>query len=450
MNLSIHIRLLLAASLVLTAFLGLTGVALDKAFRSSAEKALRESLQASVYALLAAAGEDDQGRLTMPEIVSDPRFNLPDSGFYAEVHSPDISFDWRSASAVGRHLNIGEPSVEPGERRFSRVRSANGGEVVALSFGVSWEDFDGVETQYVLSVVEDIQPHQVQITTFRNTLFYWLGGAALVLLLAQGGVLRWGLFPLRKVSDELSDIESGGSDQLKGVYPQELTGLTDNINSLIRQAQSRQQRYRDSLGDLAHSLKTPLAILQGMAELPETGDRNESRQLAEQVYRMNQIVSHQLQRAAASGRSTLALSTPVGVAVERIAITLSKVYLEKGIRWELDLPDDLGFPGDEGDLMEFMGNLMDNAWKYGSQRVRISGLATGDGIELHVEDDGAGIPQAQAESVLQRGRRMDEQQPGQGIGLAVVSDIISAYGGELIVGKSVLGGADLVALIPNH
>lgn len=137
MNLSIHFRLLLAASLVLTAFLGLTGVALDKAFRSSAEKALRESLQASVYALLAAAGEDDQGRLTMPEILSDPRFNLPDSGFYAEVHSPDISFDWRSASAVGRHLDIGEASVEPGGRRFSQVSSGNGGEVVALSFGVS-------------------------------------------------------------------------------------------------------------------------------------------------------------------------------------------------------------------------------------------------------------------------------------------------------------------------
>jgi len=445
---SIHLRLLLAASLVLSAFLGLTGLSLDKAFRYAAEESLKAKLQSSVYALLAAAVEDKQGRLTLPENLTDPRFNLPDSGLYAQVSGPRVGYRWHSASSVGRSLDFLQ-WVGAGQSHFQLYHSKTLGRLMTLNFGVVWEDYAGHEIPYVLAVAESLQPQLEQVAAFRNTLFTWLGGAAALLLLVQGWVLSWGLRPLRTVAEELHAIESGRSDRLSGDYPRELKGLTHNINSLIRHAQARQQRYRDGLSDLAHSLKTPLAILQGLAE--RVGyDATESRHtLTEQVARMNQIVSHQLQRAVASGRTAWIKTLPVRPAVERIARTLHKVYVDKGIAWEVKIADGMGFQGDEGDLMEVLGNLMDNAWKYGRTRVRISGRSSDQAMELHIEDDGRGIPPDQAAEVLERGHRMDQQQPGQGIGLTVANEIISAYAGELKFGQSDLGGADVTIIISN-
>lgn len=448
-RLSIHQRLLLAASLVLTAFLGLTGLALDKAFRSAAEEALQARLYSSVYALLAAAEEGKEGVLTMPPVLTDPRFNRPDSGLYARVDGQQTGYRWQSGSGLGRGLDFAR-QVTPGASKIERVQLPGGEAVLSLSFGVVWEDFNGRELEYILAVAEDLKPQLEQIAAFRNSLLLWLGGAAVLLLLAQGLVLRWGLTPLRQVAEALTEIESGRSEQLQGHYPRELSPLTSNINSLIRHARARQQRYRDSLGDLAHSLKTPLAILQAMADQSEPVERDKQRQLSEQVRHMNQIIGHQLQRAAASGRTSLTHNIPVRPVVERLANTLNKVYAAKGVVWQIDIADKVGFQGDEGDLMELLGNLMENACKYGHGQVRVDG-EIGDGICLRVADDGPGIPPAQAEDVLQRGHRADQQQPGQGIGLAVVVDILKAYGGSLKIDRSVeLGGAMMSIRLPAH
>ncbi len=446
-RLSIHQRLLLAASLVLSAFLGLTGLALDKAFRSAAEEGLQARLFSSVYALLAAAEDGEGGVLSMPTALTDPRFNRPDSGLYARVDSRQTGYHWQSGSGVGRGLDFAR-TVSPGQSRFGRVELSGGEAVMSLSFGVVWEDFQGHELHYTLAVAEDLRPQLEQIGAFRNTLLLWLGGAAVLLLLAQGLVLRWGLTPLRQVAEALIEIESGRSEQLQGSYPRELSPLTSNINSLINHARARQQRYRDSLGDLAHSLKTPLAILQGLADQQAPLEQEAQRLLSEQVQRMNQIVGHQLQRAAASGRTTLIRSLPVKPAVERLAGTLSKVYADKRPDWRLDIPEQAGFPGDEGDLMELLGNLMENACKYGRGHIRVEGRCD-DGLSLSVADDGPGIPPSQVEEVLKRGHRADQQQPGQGIGLAVVMDILNAYGGRLEIGSSdELGGTKITLHLP--
>ncbi|MEW8585397.1 MAG: HAMP domain-containing protein, partial [Candidatus Thiodiazotropha sp.] len=255
-TLSIHQRLLLAASLVLSAFLGFTGLALDKAFRSASEEAFQARLYSSVYALLAAAEEDQAGGLRMPDLLTDPRFNRPDSGRYAQVRDRSGDYLWQSPSSLGRDLGLIRDR-QPGESKIERFKLDDSA-AMGLSFGVAWEDFQGRELHYVLTVVEDLKPLQEQVAAFRDTLFLWLGGAALLLLMVQGWVLRWGLRPLREVAQALTEIESGSADQLQGDYPKELNRLTSNLNSLIRHAQARQQRYRDSLGDLAHSLKTPL------------------------------------------------------------------------------------------------------------------------------------------------------------------------------------------------
>lgn len=446
-RLSIHQRLLLAASLVLTAFLGLTGFALDKAFRSSAQEALQARLYSSVYALLAAAEEGEEGVLSMPPVLTDPRFNRPDSGLYAQVHGRQTGYRWQSGSGLGRELDLVQ-MMAPGESRVERSLVRGAEAVMSLNFGVVWEDFNGRELAYTLMVAEDLRPHLEQITAFRNTLMLWLGGAALLLLLAQGLVLRWGLTPLRQVTGALKEIESGRAEQLEGRFPRELSPLTSNINSLIRHAQARQQRYRDSLGDLAHSLKTPLAILQGLADRHDPMGQEEQHSMGEQVQRMNQIVGHQLQRAAASGGGSLSRVLPLRKMVDRLAGSLSKVYAEKGVEWLIEIPGTVHFKGDEGDLMELLGNLMDNACKYGRGRVRLAAELK-KGLLLKVADDGPGIPPDQASQVLQRGHRVDQQLPGQGIGLAVAMDILKAYGGRLQIGRSEqLGGAEMTLHLP--
>jgi two-component system sensor histidine kinase PhoQ len=448
-RLSIHQRLLIAASLVLTAFLGLTGLALDKAFRSSTSEALQARLYSSVYALLAAAEEGEDGVLTMPSVLTNPRFNRPDSGLYARVEGMQTGYRWQSVSGVGRGLDFSR-RVSPGESQMERVEFINGEAVMSLSFGVVWEDFKGRELEYTLTVAEDLKPQLQQIAAFRNTLMLWLGGAALLLLMAQGLVLRWGLTPLRQVAEALTEIESGRSDELQGSYPRELSPLTSNLNSLIRHGRARQQRYRDSLGDLAHSLKTPLAILQGLADQGDSEGVRDHGLLNEQVQRMNQIVGHQLQRAAASGRSSLTLTLPVRKVVRRLAGTLSKVYAERGIEWQIEIPETASFKGDEGDLMELLGNLMENACKYGAGQICIAAEMDGEALQLMLADNGPGIPPDQVQEVLKRGHRVDQRQPGQGIGLAVAMDILNAYGGELEIGRSAaLGGAEVRLYLPS-
>jgi two-component system sensor histidine kinase PhoQ len=444
MNLSLHVRLLLAASLVLSGFLGLTGAALDRAFRDSSEQALQAQLLGHVYGLLAAADEDPQGGLKIPPLLTDPRFNQPGSGYYARVDALGQGLLWRSPSTTGSNYEFARPQA-PGAYEFHRGPDRSGrGERYAISFGVAWEFFDGHEQRYTFSVAQNLGPFMEQQAGFRRTLWFWLGGAAVLLLLVQGAVLGWGLRPLRRVAAELRTVQAGERERLEGTYPRELRGLTVNINSLIHHAQAQQARYRHSMDDLAHSLKNPLAVLQAAAEAAPLDAQQLAATLAEQVTHMSGIVQHQLARAASSGRTTLVRPLAVAPIAERIGRSLHKVYRDKAVAFEMEIPEEVAFPAEEGDLMELLGNLMDNAWKFCRSRVQMAaGVEPRRGLWIRIQDDGPGIPKDSVTQVLQRGRRADQTKPGQGIGLAVADELIRLYGGTLEIGRSELGGADM-------
>jgi two-component system sensor histidine kinase PhoQ len=447
---SLHGRLLLAATLTLTGFLGATGAALYNAFRDSAEAGLRERLLGYAYALLAAADEDRDGRLLLPRALPDPRFSNPESGVYALVRSTDGRFAWRSPSLTGRDGDFLRPQP-PGTQAY-HDQTLGELQVQVINFGIAWEDYLGSARHYTLAVASDTAPLLAEVAGFRSALWTWLGGLALALLLAQALILRWGLAPLRRVAADLRRIEAGRADRLEGAYPRELRGLTASLNALIASSQASQQRYRNSLGDLAHSLKTPLAILRNAAD----GDppRDFRATVSEQVQRMDGIVQHQLRRAAAAGPGGLGRALPVAPQAERLARSLAKVYRDKALSLEQALDPGARFFGDEGDLLEVLGNLMDNACKYGRSRLRITAAplaAPGSGragLLLRVEDDGPGIDPARAPEVLQRGRRMDQSMPGQGLGLSVAADIVAVYGGQIGIGSSALGGAALEVRFP--
>jgi two-component system, OmpR family, sensor histidine kinase PhoQ len=447
---SLQTRLVVAGSLVLAAFLGLTGFALDRAYRDSAETATIDKLKGQVYALLGAADVDSRGGLRLPQSLPDPRLSEPDSGLYAQVQGENGTYNWQSPSMVGRKQAKIEPTPA-GEWQFRKFGSPV--EMFILSFGVLWEDNSGIEQAYTLMVSQSTDSMLSQVESFRFTMFLWLGGSALILLLAQALVLRWGLTPLRQVATDLKRIEAGEAEALEGEYPQELLGLTQNINSLIGHGRASQKRYRNSLGDLAHSLKTPLAVLQGAMESRAEAALREA--VKEQLPRMDQIVRYQLQRASASGRSDVARAQQVAPVVTKIINTLQKVYRDKAVVCTQDLDDEARFYGDQGDLMEFTGNLLENAFKYcnGSVLVRVASQGAEPGIrsslQITIGDDGTGIPESEWKRVLGRGERQDQRQPGQGIGLSVADDIVRLYGGELEIGHSELGGAKISVSFDN-
>jgi two-component system sensor histidine kinase PhoQ len=446
-SLSLHARLLLASSVALAAFLGVTGLVLDNAFHDSAETALRDRLQGHVYALLAASDSDRQGVLHLPAELPDPRFSLVDSGLYAEVVGAGDLPVWRSKSMLGLSIPYG-PDPALGQRVFARLATGDT-PVYALAFTVSWETGKGREQRYTYRVAENLKSFNEQVARFRQSLWGWLGAAAFLLLVVQGSILRWGLAPLRRVADDVRAIETGLALRLSGSYPRELRHLTDNLNGLLESAQSHLKRHRDSLGNLAHSLKTPLAVLRGAID-SETDDPSLRAIAREQLETVTRIIEYQLQRAAASGSAPLSAPVAVKPVVEKIISALAKVYADRNVQVVLDLDATATFYGDAGDLTEMLGNLLDNAFKWCRGRVRVTtrAFAASAGarpsLEIAMEDDGPGIPAEMKSRVLQRGARADETTPGHGLGLAMVQDMVALHRGTLSLSEGSLGGLAIV------
>ena len=445
---SLSARIILAASIVLATFLALTGIALDQAFRDSARTAREERLQGQLYLLIAEAEVDITGHLDMPERLQEPRLGQPGSGLYATIVDGRNKERWRSHSALNIELP-GESTLAAGKRQFSRLPGTNGREYFVYRMGVSWSE-GRKKYSFTFSVAEDLSAFHAQLARYRHSLWGWLGAMAVLLLLAQTLLLRWGLNPLRRVTAEIRAIEEGQQPRIGGNYPQEIRTLTDNLNALLQRERAQQQRYRDALGDLAHSLKTPLAIMRGALSEPPPGTSSLAATVAEESEKMQHIVDYQLQRAATMGPSSPLVATlEIRPVAERIIASLDKVYRDKAINAEIHTDQAAGFRGDQGDLLELLGNLLDNAYKWSSTRVKFSAGTEAGNLTLTVEDDGPGIPPEEAEYLLQRGARADQSMPGQGIGLAVAASIVQAYGGKIAIGASTLGGAALMVRLPT-
>ena len=447
---SLSARLLVSVSVLLLFFFGATIVVLDTAFVSAGEQAREDILDGHLMQLLAAAEPNDEGALSLPIDLFESRFNNIGSGLYAELRGDADEVLWQSRSSLGLSLPAGT-MPDLGAPRFDRETLADETPLLTLSLAVQWEFPDGQLRPYVFKVFESLDGFNAQIAGFRRQLFGWFAAVAGIMLLAISILMRSLLKPLRQVESEIGEIEEGKRVSLSEQFPTELAGVARNMNLLIDSERARSDRYRYTLYNLAHSLKTPLAAVRAL--LSETSDRTSGERINEQVDRMDEIVRYQLRKPASADTLVLA-AIDVNSEVGRLVDGLNKVYRDKGLTIEAEITEGMQFRGDTGDFLELAGNLLDNACKWAKQTVRITVSPASDdrpgasGMVLKVEDDGPGIPEDAAEALLQRGTQLDESTPGHGIGLAIVKDIARSYGGTLAILESRLGGAEVVVSIP--
>lgn len=450
---SVSRRLLLSVTVPLLFFFGVMVAVLDARFRALSEASLREQLEARIVALIASADPDAEGKVAPTLQDAESRLASPGSGLYAGIINRKGQQLWRSPSTAGTFISF-DTALAPGQRSFRYLDGARSGRLAAISRGLLWDDEQGRSSELTFIVAASLEPYTQQLRSFRQGL---LGGFAVIaglLLLTLAALLRWALRPVRLLGEQIRAVENGQRDQLDSAWPRELVSVAANLNALLRSERTRIARYRDTLGNVAHSLKTPLAVLRaGTAgkDLPSL-----TATVNEQVDRMTAIVERQLSRATAGGGSILGqVAVEVLPVAQELRTAMSKVHAHKDLHIELAIDPSVLFVGNRDDLLEMLGNLMDNAAKWCRGRVRVTSrnaieLGAARRLELRVEDDGNGIAAADRDRVLQRGVRVDEIEPGHGLGLSMVSETAELYGGELVVGESDLGGARLLLRLPGR
>lgn len=440
---SLSRRLLLAALLVLPTTLGATGWYLERAHREALDAATGERLQLQVLALLAQAEIDDG--LALPLGSVETRLLKPSSGLYALVSDGRGEPLWMSPSAALlpsplEQLAMGIPQLEPGDSHDSERDG-----LLRHAYQVLWDRENGQSIPLRFLVAESAAPRDADVMAFRERLLLWLAGTIALLLFAQLLIARWGLQPLRRLAERIAQIEAGEDRDLADAWPTEVQPLVHNLEALLAGEQQRRERTRNTLADLAHSLKTPLAVLRSAD--PASPDYPQV--LKEQLTRMEEVTGWHLQRAV-GGNHRLLQRTSVMPVVERLRATLLKVYAPRELSLDVEGEAAARFRGDERDLMELLGNLLDNACKYANRHVlvAVSGGTQGIDLTLCIDDDGEGISPEWRDTLVTRGARADTRREGQGIGLAVVRDIVESQGGKLTLGESPLGGARVEVTLP--
>ena len=443
---SLRVRLMLAATLLAVLFMLALLPAMQGAFSLALKDAIEQRLASDVTTLISAA-KMEKNRLKMPALLPDEQFDLPDSRVLGYIYDRDGNLVWRSRATQEENINY-KPRYDGRGNEFASIREDNGEEFFV--YDVEVKLLGGKSAAFSFVALQPMREYNLTLEGLRENLYLGFGAALIVLLALLWIGLTWGLRALRRLSQELDEIETGKRDSLSEQHPRELLRLTGSLNRLLHSEREQRTRYRDSLDDLAHSLKTPLAVLQGVSEsmAQRPTEREQAWVLQSQIERMNQQISYQLQRASLRKSGLVRHQVELLPVVQSLCNTLGKVYRDKQVKVSYDIPELSHVPIEQNALLELLGNLLENAYRLCLGQVRISLHRNAHGIEVCVEDDGPGVPEDQRARILQRGERLDRQHPGQGIGLAVVKDIIESYDARLTLDDSALGGAAFRIFFP--
>jgi len=436
---SLRWRLMLGSAVLAVLFMLALLPALRSAFLIALEQSVEKRLAADAGALISAA-RTDNGKLSMPSKLPDEEFDIPDAKLLGFIYDREGNLVWQSRSA--RDISVTYlPRYDGGGNRLLRIDDSNGDEFYL--YDVEVDLLRGESAAFSIVTLQPASDTQALYNGFMQQLYLWLGLALLLLLGLLWFGLTWGFRSLRGLRRELDEVESGHRERLSEAHPSELLRLTGSLNRLLDSERQQRERYRHSLDDLAHSLKTPLSVLQGASEIiaahPE--NREQTRIVQVQIERMSQQISYQLQRASLRKSGLIRHRVPLRQVLDNLCEALDKVYAGKQVTVQRAFDPELQIPMERAALLELLGNLLENAYRLCLGQVRVSASISDGGCQLCVEDDGPGVPISQRERILRRGERLDGQHPGQGIGTAVVKDILESYDGELFVEKAELGGA---------
>ena len=446
---SISVRLLLAAAVLMAIFIGVTTLVIQHTVDERAELAQQERMQGQIYTLLGVTDIGDDGEIDIHAAdLPNGLMRQPASGIYAEVRDAAEQQIWHSPSLTTPVPSSTDGAI--GQWMFSTESDEQLGPLFIMRFAVEWLLPAGTTAAYQFIVADSSDDFNQQRSLFNRNLWIAMLTMGLFLLLSMALVLAWGLSPIRRLSKQLNEIESGTRESLPVDAPVELHPLASSINMLVASERSRQKRYRQTLDDLAHSLKTPLSVLRNSGQDSSvsgdgvTGDK----EFVRQADRMEQIISYHTKRADAGTKRLLTSPVSPVEPANRIIRSLEKVYHDRNIQFNNQIDPQALVRVEEADLMEIFGNLLENACKYGASVITLHNDAKDNQTILTIDDDGPGIPQGMHERLLTRGVRADTQVEGQGIGLSISRELIEGYGGELQLADSFSGGASVVITLP--
>ena len=407
-------------------------------FEMGLQRYLEAGLRNDSENLLAAFVRGPQG-LQLDERRLSPAYQRPFSGHYFRIDFADGH--WRSRSLWDQEL----PALDQPGLHDNLQLGPEGQQLLVLR-----TDYRRLGVPISISVAEDYTPIR---DSFRRMQQLGLGlglTGLLLILLLQRITVRRALRPLEQAREQIAQLQQGQRSQLDDQVPVELEPLVAQINHLLAHTEDSLKRSRNALGNLGHALKTPLAVLLSLASSEQLEAHPQLRKtLKEQLQQVEQRLNRELNRARLSGDALPGALFDCDAELPGLLATLNMIHGEH-LALSYRAPTGLQLPWDREDLLELLGNLLDNACKWADAEVRVSVIETADGFELSVEDDGPGIPEERRDQVFSRGTRLDEQTHGHGLGLGIVRDIVDSWGGKLSLVQSEWGGLKVVIELPKH
>jgi signal transduction histidine kinase len=452
---SLAVRLFLWATAWTVVILIITGIALSTLYRHAVERAFDRRLDVYLRTLVADVASPEEGSDKFPQSIGEPLFELPLSGWYWQVSRVDTKTPEVHSSRSLWDSNLPRlPEDKSAAVAEYRQGYAQGPEDQDLRIVERNIDL-GTDGRYLISVAGDASEIDDETRGFDSAIAITFAALTLALLLTTALQVRFGLAPLARISESLAAIRSGHSERLEGEFPVEIAPLARETNALIDANREIVERARTHVGNLAHALKTPLSVI--VNEAAARGNDPLAHKVLEQTDIMRDQVARQLERARLAARSAVVGATvDVPPVVTALARTMEKLYRERDIAIDIDVPEHARFRGEQQDLEEMVGNLVDNGCKWAHSRVAIEVMtdqppadAAKSRVRIIVDDDGPGLSPAEREQVALRGQRLDETKPGSGLGLSIVVELAGLYGGVLTLGTAPIGGLRAELALPG-
>ena len=441
---SLRLRLGLAAAGLIALALLLAGIGLTVILDRVLDARTADGLDRLAKLIAGQVMLAPDGTLSLPREPPDPRFATPYGGLYWQIEGEGRSL--RSRSLWDRGLGT-VPDGE-GEPAVGDLSGPDGGRLIAVTRRVTIPHSGGTAALAV-TAAEDRRDLAQSRASFLRLLVPALIALFVALTLAMALFVRRALGPFRTLRADLAAVHAGAKPRLSEAFPEEVRPLVADLNRLLDAQERDLERARTGAADMAHGLKTPLAVLDALARRTEGADPALAEEIAEQARAMGRQVERTLARARAASGGLRRRACPAAPVAKRIAGALRRLPDGEALRWEIAIPADLAFPGDEDDLTEILGNLLDNARKWAHRRIAVSGGADGTEARLVVEDDGPGMSEA-AIAGIARGRRWDESRPGTGFGIAIARDLAEAAGAGMRLDRSDLGGLRVTLVWAPH